>query len=109
MRETLREQDSIIRWGGEEFILVLPDTKLAAAVPIANRVRAAVEAGGITFADAALSVTVSAGVCEARAEDRSVTEVIRVADSALYEAKRTGRNRVVARCANDTRAKDGRC
>jgi|GEM_PF-1038382 len=96
MRETLREQDSIIRWGGEEFILVLPDTKLAAAVPIANRVRAAVEAGGITFAGAALSVTVSVGVCEARAEDGTITEVIRVADSALYEAKRTGRNRVVA-------------
>jgi diguanylate cyclase (GGDEF)-like protein len=72
--------------GGEEFLVVLPDTTLDEGVAVGERIRAAIEAGA--------DVTVSIGV--AASADTEFESLFRAADRALYDAKRGGRNRVVA-------------
>jgi diguanylate cyclase (GGDEF)-like protein/PAS domain S-box-containing protein len=94
IRAHLRDHDSIIRWGGEEFVVLLPDTVMAAALGIAERIRAAVEAARIVIGGRKVAVTISAGVAQARVGCRDVPDIIREADEALYAAKRAGRNRV---------------
>jgi diguanylate cyclase (GGDEF)-like protein len=95
IRETLRETDVAGRYGGEEFLLVLPHTPIDGAAAFAERVRAAIEATEFDVgADAPPAVTVSIGVA-ALVAGQSVEALIRTADEALYEAKGTGRNRVV--------------
>ena len=76
------------RMGGEEFLLVLPGASRERGLITAERVRAAVEAG--------CEVTVSIGVAAASGEDVAFEPLFRAADRALYDAKRAGRNRVVA-------------
>lgn len=108
LRAALRSCDLIGRWGGEEFLAILPDTDAPGAVVVAERIRHAVEADAFydvpRFPSAAaavgehlrLQVTVSLGVATAvRPVSPKPDEVVRRADSALYAAKTTGRNRVV--------------
>jgi diguanylate cyclase (GGDEF)-like protein len=92
LRKSLRSFELVYRLGGEEFLIVLPGVSVAEGRAIAERVRAGVEEarpGG-------LPVTVSLGVAEASAPDLAFEPLFRAADEALYEAKRRGRNRVVA-------------
>lgn len=91
----LRRGDAVIRYGGEEFLLVLPEAALAHAMAIAERIRVAVAASAAPIGPAGVAVTVSMGVAERRANE-SRDAVIQRADDALYQAKQTGRNRVVA-------------
>jgi diguanylate cyclase (GGDEF)-like protein len=91
MRKQLRSFELIYRLGGEEFLIVLPGVGRRRAKEIAERLRAAVQAmrsGGIP-------VTMSIGVSTASGEDVEFETLFRAADTALYEAKRGGRNRVV--------------
>ncbi len=91
LRRQLRSFELIYRLGGEEFLLVLPGLTLGEGRDVAERTRAAFEAeqpGG-------LAVTASMGVAAARGEDIAYKPLFRAADAALYEAKRSGRNRVV--------------
>ncbi len=90
LHSTLRESDVAARWGGEEFLAVLPDTDLRSARAIAERVRAAVEASECV---AGLRVTVSIGAAEL-VDGEHVEGTIGRADAALYKAKDAGRNRV---------------
>jgi diguanylate cyclase (GGDEF)-like protein len=93
LRETLREIDVSSRWGGEEFLIVLPGTHLAGAVEAAERIRtgfAALELGG---GDATARMTASFGVA-GFVPGLDAPELVRAADEALYEAKRRGKNRV---------------
>ncbi|NLH81339.1 MAG: GGDEF domain-containing protein, partial [Phyllobacteriaceae bacterium] len=91
-----RHGDLVGRWGGEEFLAVLPGAGLDATVRVAERIRAAVERR-IDPIDAArrLGVTVSIG-CAAGvvAADRTIDDLLRAADELLYAAKRDGRNRI---------------
>lgn len=92
IRETLRGADVAARFGGEEFSILLPQTTRDEADAIAERVRQNV-------ADAAFQhrpVTVSIGVASCSADLCSAPDIVSAADKALYEAKRAGRNRVVA-------------
>jgi len=96
IRQGIRATDTAARFGGEEFALVLPRSDAESALQVAERIRrdfaeAAIEAGG-----AKLRSTVSAGVATAGPKGQPFEEVLRSADSALYAAKRDGRNRVVA-------------
>ncbi|WP_169258201.1 diguanylate cyclase [Aromatoleum toluvorans] len=92
IRATLRTSDSLTRWGGEEFLMLLPETDLANAAVLAERARACIAAHHI---DGIGSVTASFGVAElGDAESRD--EWIARADAALYRAKQGGRNRVEA-------------
>ncbi len=90
LSSTLRESDVAARWGGEEFLAVLPDTDQPSARAIAERVRAAVEAGEW---GSGLRVTVSIGVAQL-VDGEHVEGAIGRADAALYKAKNAGRNRV---------------
>ncbi|MDK2776440.1 MAG: diguanylate cyclase [Pseudomonadota bacterium] len=84
----IRSTDSLARWGGEEFLLLLPDTDLTAALAVAEKIRSAIERSA---ADSDTAVTASFGVTQALPGDKS-TSFIRRADQAMYEAKRAGRN-----------------
>jgi diguanylate cyclase (GGDEF)-like protein len=89
----LRRGDSLFRVGGEEFAALLPETTPTGALEAAARVVAAVAASPIEYEDATVRITTSAGVaCTDGLDDGS--DVVAVADAALYEAKRGGRNRV---------------
>ena len=86
-----RVEDVVGRWGGEEFIVILPHCGLDGAFVVSERIRQAVSATPVPFeAGIAIPVTVSIG-CTGGADDR----VIERADAALYGAKKDGRNRIV--------------
>jgi diguanylate cyclase (GGDEF)-like protein/PAS domain S-box-containing protein len=89
----VRATDTVARWGGEEFLVVLPGTPGAEAVVVAERIREAIRRLRIGVVGATASVTVSIGVATA-AED-APDAFLRRADAALYEAKEAGRDRVV--------------
>jgi diguanylate cyclase (GGDEF)-like protein len=92
LRKQLRSFELLYRLGGEEFLVVLPGLTLGEGRDVAERARAALEAaqpGG-------LALTASMGVAAARGAEVSYDTLFRAADAALYEAKRSGRNRVVA-------------
>ena len=93
VRHDLRQSDLVARTGGEEFKILLPDTPLAGAVVIAERIRERVEALAVPTGHATARVTVSIG-CAAFERDLESTE--RMADECLYRAKAQGRNRVVS-------------
>jgi diguanylate cyclase (GGDEF)-like protein len=93
-QRALRAIDVLVRWGGEEFLVILPNTDESGAVVVAERLRAALEATEIEAADMTrIRITVSIGVAAPRNDDRG--ELLHRADTALYAAKRGGRNRVV--------------
>jgi diguanylate cyclase (GGDEF)-like protein len=94
--ETVRDIDTAGRWGGEEFAVVLPGTDLAGGTQLAERVRQAIEIRELAAEDGSpLPVTASFGVA-VFPQTGSLEGLIAAADGALYEAKRTGKNRVVA-------------
>jgi two-component system, cell cycle response regulator len=91
---SIRDTDTAARWGGEEFAVVLPQTHLAGALTVAERIRRDVAALRFPAGDA-LFVTASLGVSSYPAAHVHTTdELVRAADEALYRAKREGRNRV---------------
>jgi len=95
--KAVREVDTVARYGGEEFALVLPDTHQEAAAVVAERIRSRVESRLFVTPDVShpLSVTVSIGIACYPQDAQGKREVIERADQALYQAKRTGKNRVV--------------
>ena len=100
IKEQLREYDIPSRYGGEEFCILLPQTKIEEANIVAQRLRAAVEKTTIeTFIDKTsqnknISVTISLGLSQLNNND-TAEDLYKRADKALYEAKERGRNRVV--------------
>jgi diguanylate cyclase (GGDEF)-like protein/PAS domain S-box-containing protein len=93
LRSTARGADLVARFGGEEFVLVLPDTSAELAVRIAERLRLAIEALSTEVDGQVIRVTASFGVAQRAAQD-SQLEVLERADAALYSSKKDGRNRV---------------
>lgn len=100
LRGNLRGIDLACRYGGEEFVVVMPDTDAKVAGIVAERIRGAI--AGAPFdcgRQDVLQVTVSVGVATMLSSDRSVDDLVKRADMALYEAKSAGRNRVVSNAA----------
>jgi diguanylate cyclase (GGDEF)-like protein len=93
-RAEKREPDVLARLGGEEFIMLLPETSLAAAAHFAERLRRRVEHGCPAGYGEKITVTVSIGIAKASVGTSGIEELLRRADEALYEAKSFGRNRV---------------
>lgn len=95
LAETIRQEDILCRYGGEEFALLLRECGEAKALVCAERCRKAIESADLTFAGAKIPVTVSAGVTTAldSAFERPA-DMVSAADKFLYRAKQSGRNRV---------------
>jgi diguanylate cyclase (GGDEF)-like protein len=96
INEIKRESDVVCRYGGEEFIMLLPKTSKAGALDLAQRIRVAIERYEILIEEKNTTVrfTVSLGVSEVDySKDSEIEDVIRRADNAMYIAKREGRNR----------------
>tara|TARA_R110002096_G_scaffold209791_4_gene396978 strand:- start:6855 stop:7721 length:867 start_codon:yes stop_codon:yes gene_type:complete len=93
--QSVRETDVVGRFGGEEFIIVMPHTNADAARLVAERIRCSVSRNRFVWQDKAADITISLGVAEVQSESASFNELIKVTDEALYAAKRGGRNRVV--------------
>lgn len=96
LRQNVRPMDVVCRPGGEEFLVILPDTPGDMACAAAERVRRAVAAGTFSVLGNTrqVSVTISAGVSSLNGVDDTMAELMGRADSALYQAKSAGRNRV---------------
>ena len=95
-RQVLRDVDHFGRIGGEEFVAVLPDTHAEAAVDlVAHRLRRTIEATPVNTDGGRVQVTMSLGVATLDADTTNFDSLMDRADQALYEAKRSGRNRVV--------------
>ncbi|HSJ13053.1 MAG TPA: GGDEF domain-containing protein [Longimicrobiales bacterium] len=95
LRTAVRDVDIPARFGGEEFVVLLPETPLAAARDVAERVRATVAAKPVIAAGHEVAVRVSVGVSACPEIVAAAGELLGSADTALYEAKRGGRNQVV--------------
>ena len=94
IRETIRTNDLIGRYGGEEFMVILPDAHLDVAVAVMGRLQRELAAKPISWDKQRLLVTFSAGVA-ARVSGEAIEALINRADKALYEAKREGKDRVI--------------
>lgn len=95
MADTVRQTDCLARFGGEEFVLLLPDTPAASALMLAERVRLRLAEAPPAVPD--VHVTASIGVATwAPGQEPSLQRLLQQADEAMYEAKRQGRNRTVA-------------
>jgi diguanylate cyclase (GGDEF)-like protein/PAS domain S-box-containing protein len=94
-RNALRTIDVVVRWGGEEFLVIMPDADTAAAMSAAERVRATLASTEITAPGAGASIRITVSIGVAVPTDDSPVELMRRSDVALYSAKTGGRNRVM--------------
>ncbi|MDR2181816.1 MAG: sensor domain-containing diguanylate cyclase [Treponema sp.] len=94
MKKTLRSYDLLARYGGEEFVVLVTDTDRDPVMNLAERIRESIEKNPCVYGNLRITCTVSIGVAES-APDCSITGLIDLADKALYQAKESGRNRVV--------------
>jgi two-component system cell cycle response regulator len=101
IRKSIRGIDLACRFGGEEFVIIMPETDMAVATIVAERLRRRIasEPFPIHQGSGALDVTISIGIATLDAADDTAATILKRADQALYRAKRTGRNRVVADAA----------
>ena len=94
LQDSIRSMDKVARWGGEEFLVFLPETNKEQASHLAEKLRLAVSNIELTYQDKLLQVTVSLGVCEYN-QQGEYKDMVKQADLGLYKAKETGRNKVV--------------
>jgi two-component system cell cycle response regulator len=101
MRTCVRGIDLACRYGGEEFVVVMPDTDLSVATMVAERIRRRIagEPFPIQRGERAIEVTISIGIAARSSMHDDATAILKRADEALYRAKRDGRNRVAADAA----------
>ncbi|MDD4506549.1 MAG: GGDEF domain-containing protein, partial [Sulfurospirillaceae bacterium] len=92
LKELARTTDFVARFGGEEFLLILPDTLQEGAYKVAEKIRSAIETSNPPTVK---NITLSIGIATASEEDKHEDYVVKMADKALYQAKNEGRNRVV--------------
>jgi two-component system cell cycle response regulator len=101
VRTSIRGIDLACRYGGEEFVIVMPETDLHVAAMVAERLRNSIagEPFAVNKASKRIQVTISIGLTTSEATDEAVSDVLKRADTALYRAKHDGRNRVVSAAA----------
>ena len=91
--DSIREQDCVARWGGEEFLFILPQTSAINAKVIAEKIREKIQEQDISYQGNKIKVTVSMGIEQLNAE-QNIDEVINRADNYLYQARNSGRNQI---------------
>lgn len=95
IKEETRDIDRVGRYGGEEFIILLPETKLENAGKLAERIKNRISETVFDVGDYSITVTISAGISGLRTHGDTFEEMLQAADLALYQAKRRGKNQVV--------------
>jgi diguanylate cyclase (GGDEF)-like protein len=100
LRESLRSMDYASRYGGDEFLVLLPEVRIDGAVEVAERIREKVTEARLRRGTESAAVTVSIGVASFPEHGETPEAIIAGADGALYHAKRKGRNRVVVAESN---------
>jgi len=91
----LREVDAVGRFGGEEFLVLMPGATVETALPVAERLRAALLTGAPRVEGATLLLSASTGIAQWRESDEDTSRLVMRADAALYRAKQRGRDCVV--------------
>jgi len=96
IRKAIRNIDLACRYGGEEFVIVMPETDMAVATLVAERLRRRIASEPFAIQQGAgkLEVTISIGIAAVGAPGDNAAAILKRADTALYRAKRAGRNRV---------------
>ncbi|MBM9591778.1 GGDEF domain-containing protein [Leptospira sp. 201903075] len=94
LKTSLRKQDFSARWGGEEFIVLLPDTNLDGAEIVAEKIRNLISLIRLSVNQTEIKCSVSAGVAIMNSKETTADSVIKKADNLLYEAKKRGRNQI---------------
>jgi diguanylate cyclase (GGDEF)-like protein len=95
LRQSVRASDMVIRFGGEEFLVILVDTPPENADLVAEKIRASVEQLEIQAGHVVLKKTISIGIADFPSDSDTFWQAVKFADVALYQAKEGGRNRVV--------------
>ncbi len=95
IKPMLRETDFVARWGGEEFVILFPGTDVESASSVAERLRKAIENTRFIYNKQEIAVTISIGVTEIKSDDANLEAIFNRADTAMYEAKKKGRNLIV--------------
>jgi two-component system cell cycle response regulator len=95
LRDNIRPMDLPCRWGGEEFVVIMPDTPLQQAVSAGERLRQIVSETAFATTEGELRVTMSGGVAVSGGSQDAVESIVKRADDALYRAKSAGRNKVL--------------
>lgn len=93
--DSLRDIDTSARWGGEEFVLLLPETDLEQAGIVLERIRKELEIFNFRYNENSYNITMSFGATHTNLPDKEVNTIIKKADENLYKAKNSGRNRVI--------------
>jgi diguanylate cyclase (GGDEF)-like protein/PAS domain S-box-containing protein len=108
LRQHVRDSDIVCRYGGEEFVVVLPDSSMASTLERLEQIRGLVKELQTRYGQQLLGpVTISAGVADAQDHGFEARELLRVADEALFKAKRAGRDRIVVAEVRAVLASDG--
>ncbi|WP_295418484.1 diguanylate cyclase [Sulfurovum sp.] len=94
LTDSIRTVDVAVRYGGEEFMVILPNLPISEAAKIAERIRINVEKSTLKYEDIEIKITISIGVSAKLKNTENIEDVFKKADDKLYEAKRAGRNRV---------------
>lgn len=95
IRKSVREYDIVARWGGDEFLLMLPAINEENAVRLAERIRENIEKRRYAYENEVLSVTLTLGVSAIKSGNDTVDSIIKKADILMYQGKRAGRNRII--------------
>lgn len=95
LTQSVRASDLVIRYGGEEFLIILQDTEAETADAVSEKIRAAVEAMKVQVGGATLQKTISIGISDFPKDSETFWQAVKYADVALYRAKEEGRNRVI--------------
>ena len=95
-QDRIRRDETFARYGGEEFTVVLPETPLEGAINLADDLRSRTETNEFVFQGERIPLTISLGCAQLADTDKTAVDLVQRADEKLYEAKRSGRNRVCA-------------
>ncbi|MCD6587043.1 MAG: GGDEF domain-containing protein, partial [Candidatus Fermentibacteraceae bacterium] len=101
LQAAFRDQDIISRWGGEEFLVLLPETSLRGALKVAEKTRALMADTPVLWNNKSLNITLTFGISEGGSVP--IDEAIQMADKALYKGKSNGRNRVESQSSSTLR------
>jgi diguanylate cyclase (GGDEF)-like protein len=93
--ENVRNTDIVCRFGGEELVIYLPHTSSQQALVVAERMREAISESKVEFKDQVIPITASIGIASTESDVSDLNQMLQLADSALYEAKRSGRDQVL--------------